>query len=440
MLITNLTGERYEYEIDPKLIEKSLDDSKSSFHCPEMEMYPDMNAHLSEKTGIMPFYHNMGHLFSFQFNIVRQVPIFLVTRQQCLKTFTVGYLGYKDNVTVPLDILPDEISDSEIVDEIEYEDKDPYKGERNRDNRIASCIDLWGLYTREYPNGKHYSIDESHPRIFIWVDKIYNFVKGDSHNYRLLTSKVILHELAHAMMDINLTGGLHHRTNNFNKTFYTLKEESLANAIALTLIKPHISDNDWEFLVSVVKQQPFQYALGLEYLDNHGRVIERSIGEWMHLKECSDYSIKVVKEWIRYVKGKRPLDCGQLELLDRGMWFPDGLFRYPASTGCFYSNHDVAVKVIMEYISNHPSISRAELHVAFPDAINDYFESIIDYPKNKEFHGKNDLNSHTSSVDDDKICDCIDGQIAICDYWHPRSMGKFVDNASTLGYDIESFK
>lgn len=408
-----------------------------------MEMYPDMAAHRSEEAGIMPFYHNMAHSFSSQFNIVRQVPIFLVTKQQCLKTFTVGYLGHKDDVTVPLDILPDEVSDSDIIEGSDYEDVDPYKGERNRDrdNSIASCIDLWGLYTREYPNGRDYSIDESHPRIFIWVDKIYDFVNGDSHNYRLLASQVILHELAHAMMDINLTGGFHHRSNNtFNKTFYTLKEESLANAISLTLIKPHISDIDWNFLVSVVKQQPFQYALGLEYLDRHGRVIERSIDEWMHLKECSRYSKQVVQEWIRYVKGKRPLDCGQLELLDEGMWFPDGLFRYPASTGRFYSNHDVAVKVIMEYISNLPSRSRAALHAAFPDAINDYFESIIDYPKNKEFHGKNHLKSHTRSVDDDKICDCIDGQIAICDYWHPCSMDKFVDNASALGYEIESFK
>lgn len=392
MLITNLTGERYKYEIDPKLIENSMEDSYSTFHCPEMEMYPDMAAHRSDNTGIMPFYHNMAHLFSSQFNIVRQVPIFLVTKQQCLKTFTVGYLGHKDDVTVPLDILPDKVSDSDFIEGSDYEDVDPYKGDRDRDNSIASCIDLWGLYTREYPNGRDYGIDESHPRIFIWVDKIHDFVNGDSHNYRLLASQVILHELAHAMMDINLTGVFHHRSNNkFNKTFYTLKEESLANAISLTLIKPHISDKDWNFLVSVVKQQPFLYALGLEYLDRHGRIIERSIGEWMHLKECSRYSKQVVQEWIRYVKGKRPLDCGQLELLDEGMWFPDGLFRYPASTGRFYSDNDVAVKVIMEYISNHPSISRAELHAAFPDAINDYYEPIIDYPVNTAFHGK-DLN------------------------------------------------
>lgn len=439
MLITNLSGVQGTYDIDPELIEESLDESYSSFRCPEMERYPYKNAHLSEEAGIMPFY--LGYWLPVQFNIVRQVPIFLVSKQQCLKTFTVGYFGYKDDVTVPLDILPDEVSDSDIIEESDYEDVYPYKGERNRDNSIASCIDRWGLYTREYPNGRDYRIDESHPRIFIWVDKIYDFVNGDSHNYWLLASQVILHELAHAMMDINLTGALDYQANNkFNKTFYTLKEESLANAISLTLIKPHISDKDWNFLVSVVKQQPFQYALGLEYLDRHGRVIESSIGKWMLLKECGRYSKQVAEEWIRYVKGKRPLDCGQLELLDEGMWDPDGLFRYPASTGHFYSNRDVAVKVIKDYIVSNPSISRAELHAAFPDAINDHYESIIDYPESTEFHGKNGLNSHTHSVDDDKIFDCIDGKIAICDYWSYYSMDKFVDNASALGYEIERFQ
>lgn len=334
MLITNLTGEREKYEIDPKLIEKSLDVSNSPFHCLDMELYQYMNAHQSGNTSIMPFYQDVTHLFSSQINILKQVPIFFVTKQQCLNTFTVGYFGYKDNLTVPLDIMPNNISDSYIIDEDNYEEIDPYKGERNRNNSIASCIDLWGLYTREYPVGRDYSIDESHPRIFIWVDKIYNIVNGDSHNYILLASQVILHELAHALMDINLTGNFHHRTNyKFNKTFYTLKEESLANAISLTLIKPHISDKNWDFLVSVVKQQPFQYALGLEYLDNNGGIIISSIDKWMNLKRCKHYSTQVQKEWIRYVKGKRPLDCEQLELLDKGMWRSDDLFRYPTLTG-----------------------------------------------------------------------------------------------------------
>lgn len=438
MLLTNLTGERYKYKIDPKLIEKSLDENESGlFHVIESEL--DTYDYRIGKAKIIPFCNNMVYDSDSIFQMFRQVPIFLVTKQQCLKTFTVGYFGHKDDVTVPLDMLPNNVPDSDTIDKSDYEDVDPYRGERNRDYSIVSCIDLWGVYTREYPNRRFYRIDESHPRIFIWVDKIYDFVNGDSHNYRLLASQVILHELAHAMMDINIVGpSIHSSDGKINKTFYTLKEESLANAISLSLIKPYINDNDWNFLVSIVKQQPFQYALGLEYLDNNGRVIRSSIEKWMELKKDCDYSDQVVKEWIRYVKGQRPLDCDQLELLDSTMQSPNYLFRYPALNGRFYDNHDVAVKVIKDYLASHPAISRAESHKAFPDAINDRFEPIIDYPENTKFHDKDSI--HTLSVDGDKIFDCIDGKIAICNFWHPRFMGKFIKNASTLGYEIESFE
>lgn len=451
MLITNLTGERYEYSFDPKLIEKCLDDEGLYIHIPEMEMCLDDKCHWhilpsdgspSKGNEIMPYYYNTAHIYS-QFNIVKQVPIFLVTKEQCWKTFPVGYFGHVDKVTVPFDVLPDDlpsdISGISEDDERIYENIDPYRGERDVEKSIVSSIDLWGIYTREYPQGRPYGIEESHPRIFIWVDKIWEHVKRDERKCQVLVTQVILHELAHAMMDIDLAGSRGGgASNKFGKIFYTLKEESLATAMSLSLIKPHVSNEEWDFLVSVVKQQPFQYALGLDYLDD-GRVVGRSVGEWMHLKECGSCSIQVVKHWIKYILGPRPLDCGQLELLDYGMWCPDDLYRYPATNGHFYDSFGVAVRVIADYIANHPSISRVDLHKAFPNDINDYYESIIDYPNQTEFPGKG-RSSNTRSVDSDKIFACKDGKIAICDYWHPCSMEKFINNATSLNISIERFK
>lgn len=430
MLITNLAGERYEYSFDLKLIEKCLDD-KCHWHILPSEESP------SKGNEIMPYYYNTAHIYS-QFNIFKQVPIFLVTKEQCWKTFHVGYFGHVDKVTVPSDDFPSDISGISEDDERIYENIDPYRGERDVEKSIVSSIDLWGIYTREYPQGRPYGIEESHPRIFIWVDKIWEHVKRDERKCQVLVTQVILHELAHAMMDIDLAGSRGGASNKFGKIFYTLKEESLATAMSLFLIKPHVSNEEWDFLVSVVKHQPFQYALGLDYLDD-GRVVERSVGEWMHLKECGRCSIQVVKQWIKYILGPRPLDYGQLELLDYGMWCPDDLYRYPATNGRFYDSHDVSVRVIAEYINNHPSISRVDLHKAFPNDINDDYESIIDYPDQTEFLGKG-RSSDTRSVDSDKIFACKDGNIAICDYWRPSSMEKFINNATSLNISIERFK
>lgn len=436
MLITNLTDNEFEFPVDTRFVEKCI--NKSEHIIPhELDMFAGMMAHRN-KSNILNFYENDS---MHGLNIIKQVPIFLVTRNDCLKTFKVGYFGHTSDVIVPLDKLPNELPSDEKDWNISDTDNpkvndDIFDGVlKLKELESISCIDLLGIYTRTYPLGRYCGIEESNPQIFIWVDKIWDYVKGDRHLYKVLATQVILHELAHAMMDINLTGYYHKQT--FPPAFYTLKEESLANALSLSMIKSHISTQDWNFLVNFVKKQPFQYALGLDYVDDRGgHLVCRSSGEWIHLKECGSYSIEVVKHWIKYIQGQRPLNLYELEHLDQGMWWPDGLYLYDSK---YYSNHDVCVKVIKDYAKQKgANVSRADMHNAFPDTLNDYFESIIDYPEIQEFHYKED--SHSRPIFEENIIECSDGKIAICDYWHPNSMDAFVNNANRLGIIITTFK
>ena len=92
-----------------------------------------------------------------------------------------------------------------------------------------------------------------------------------------LIRQVLVHELAHAIMDV-------HEYPFFNPDFHLFREESLANALSLYImgkIYKHDSNN-YKFLVEFVSMQPLQYALGLLYNDK--LTITSAMGRWMEIK------------------------------------------------------------------------------------------------------------------------------------------------------------
>lgn len=447
MLITNLTAEPYAYQINDKLIEQCLNAGPSYFNSPDMQEFSrrgDYNQFI--KNDSIPFYSDGSISSMNRFHIVTQIPIFLVSKHQSLKKFTISYFGHQDEITVPMEIFPYELPATveEIINSIasgkynrNKEVADLYGGNLNSDSTTSSCIDYFGLYIRENPSSGIFKLNESHPRIFIWVDRIYEYVHGDHHKYEITTTLSILHELAHAMMDINLTGSVNKNKGINHDAFFYLKEESLAEAIALTLIKPQISEEDWQFVVSLKKGRPFEYALGLEYLDKSGNFIGKSVGEWLRLKETGEYAQNIAEEWIRYIYGQEVHDITQMGLLDRGMRYPEILCRYPAHTGRFYRTLTSPIKIIKDFVRKNPGITRNELHEAFPDNTNHHFKAIIDLPEQEIFKYKN--GTGTRPINPEAIIDCADGQVAVSDYWHPLMMERFIENATRHGISIEMF-
>lgn len=323
MLITNLTGKQSRYAFDPTLIEESLGNIKDKISFDERLFSATIYAGLADvNENYMPFFTNINTYTVV--DIIRQIPIYLITKQQSLKFFDVAFLGYKDHFLVPCHYLDKYIPDCSEIEEEDYKDLDPYIWMMDRHCETTTSIDPWGIYMRDYPTDKsrYCGMDEMHPRIFIWVDKIYDFVQGDTHKYQLLVSNVILHELAHAMIDVNLIGPHIHETHNsFNKTFYILKEESLATAISLSMMQSNISESDWDFLVSAVNQQPFQYKLGLVYQKLPAGALTKSINSWMCIKKSTIYSHTVADEWVKYVCSKCSLLATHIYLLDWDMSF-----------------------------------------------------------------------------------------------------------------------
>ena len=106
----------------------------------------------------------------------------------------------------------------------------------------------------------------------MWVDKI-----KWSGDFIPLIRQVLVHELAHAIMDV-------HEYPFFNPDGHLFREESLANALSLYImgkIYKHDSNN-YKFLVEFVSKQPLQYALGLLYNDK--LTITSAMGRWMEIK------------------------------------------------------------------------------------------------------------------------------------------------------------
>lgn len=435
MFITNLTGDD-KYCFDSHLLEKCLNNSYSHRH---------PYRHIDEKRLIIPFCGEIYRPYE-DLDIIKDIPIYLVAKKQCKKSFQVGYFGHMEDVHVPEDCIKNPVPkewfinkenvkqyDSKICENIHGDNYDVSR--RERELIFADNIDMLGCYIRDYPQNRAYGIEESHPKVFIWVDKIMNCVGGDEDLFVLLTTQVILHEIAHAMMDVHLLGNHNYDpVPNIPEPFYSLKEESLANAISLSMIKPHIDDTEWSYLVGVVNREPFQYALGLDYLDKYGKLFVLCVENWVNIKQYGSYSQKVVDCWMEYIQCLT-IDQYELEQLDSCLDRPNDICRYK---GKYYDWDDVCVEVIKDYAKQNSSISRQEMHAAFPDNINDTYEQIIDYPENTEFKCK--IHYNALSVSKDNIISCRDGEIAVCDYCRGDSIVAFKDNAARIGINIKTFE
>ena len=159
------------------------------------------------------------------------------------------------------------------------------------------CVisDLLGVYVSQFKSKSSTGFAEKKSEIFLWVDKIFWWVDkikrsvGD-YDYKPLIKQVLVHELAHAIMDV-------HEYPFFNPNGHLFREESLANALSLYImgkIYKHDSNN-YKFLVEFVSMQPLQYALGLLYNDK--LTITSAMGRWMEIKAFNAPN-NYLPEWV----------------------------------------------------------------------------------------------------------------------------------------------
>ena len=164
------------------------------------------------------------------------------------------------------------------------------KPEEIRDEN--SIIDLLGAY---YSNRKGDS-----PYIELFLSAIDNSINNDENHFKWLFTKVLIHELAHAALDIfNLEGNnsVIEKIHYFSE-FGRWREESMANAVTLQIIRDYGNKDFYDYATLFMQSQPAEYALGVLLEDFRYWDFRRVFDS----KE-QGVDFKLQQKWLNYVKG-----------------------------------------------------------------------------------------------------------------------------------------
>lgn len=168
-------------------------------------------------------------------------------------------------------------------------------GSPNKED-LSPCMEMLGVYL-----APQIPLSEN-GNIIICPECIEKAIQGcsqanQSSNYELLYLAVETHEYAHALMCPRLDKYELYDKLNAKATYYTLLEESLANAYMLFVMK---KNPDFTFLKAFVNKQPVQYRLGLVLYEKFNfAAIKKYMHTWKHAKRASGW------EWL----AKKIIEC-----------------------------------------------------------------------------------------------------------------------------------
>ena len=209
------------------------------------------------------------------------------------------------------------------------------KPEEIRDEN--SIIDLLGAY---YSNRNGDS-----PYIELFLSAIDNSINNDENHFKWLFTKVLIHELAHAALDIfNLEGNnsVIEKIHYFSE-FGRWREESMANAVTLKIIRDYGNKDFYDYATRFMKSQPAEYALGVlmedvRYLDFISVFNSKKLGVDSNLQQ----------KWLNYVKGTPDWDGlkkWNYMLHRKYVYVFEGKY-YPSEQELVY---DIVEKVLSDY-------------------------------------------------------------------------------------------
>lgn len=393
-----------------------------------------------------------------------QIPIFFVTTDQVGERDSIPLVGREMEVTIPDHQIPyDEMTLKGLKEtpevpperEEDFDQRQINEAEEDRERNKIVCVqpilDLFGVYVSAYSHGSG-GLADYEPRIFIWVDKIWSYTHKEEPDERLAVEKfhallyqVVLHELMHALMDTRLYLDRYHAHYPFSydtSQLYRLREETLAEALSLVLVREVISESMWDYLLSNTRGNSLPYRLGADYADRY--VLGRAVFNWMETKRWDrDRLCKpLYDDWCDYVFSSTPLDSSQLRIYEEGFG-SENVYRYRESLNSaetiLYTQEGLVLQVIKDYMEEHQGITRSELMEAFPSDLNADYVTLINYPESNAFKTHSSSYEDGRPVYDDCILQCSDGQVAVSDYWSLESMTNFVEHARKLGFKIKTF-
>ena len=268
--------------------------------------FPADESYYAEQLELMvPYSNKFKSLFAKSSvdvsKLLNSIPVFLV--ESSMYDEYVAVPRCQCSIRVPADqsvslVDNEEFDIDDWASKKEGDEDDP----RKRISKSISIIDLLGVYV--YTN-EHDIIPR---RIFIWMNKIVDVAEKQSSikseiapNARALFYLVLYHEMAHALMDVELYGV--HPVPNFSYAQdypYRYIEEAYANALSLKVLmdKDHpIRSKQQTFIEHFVKSQAPGYSEGWE-LYKEGNI---EINQWMGLKVLFNYEFALqLKDWWKY--------------------------------------------------------------------------------------------------------------------------------------------
>ena len=160
------------------------------------------------------------------------------------------------------------------------------------ENKSREEGDLLGMY---HP-------DKNNPYIELYMQDIWDAAKANELHYKWLLTKVLIHELAHAALDVyNLENGKYideKEEVKYSTKFGKWREESMANAITLRIIREFDDTAFYAYAKEFMLHQPDRYALGV-LLENFEDLDFDSVLEAKYM----GVPVNFAEEWKAYVQG-----------------------------------------------------------------------------------------------------------------------------------------
>ena len=290
------------------------------------------------------------------------------------------------------------------------------KPEEIRDEN--SIIDLLGAY---YSNRKGDS-----PYIELFLSAIDNSINNDENHFKWLFTKVLIHELAHAALDIfNLernNSSVKEKIQYFSK-FGRWREESMANAVTLRIIRDYGNKDFYDYATQFMQSQPAEYALGV-LMEDFGYWDFRSVFD--SKEQGVDYNLQ--QKWLNYVKGTP--DWNGLEKWNDML---DSKYVY-VFEGKYYDMedelvYDIVEKVLSDYEhQNDGKMPFATFSTLFPNI--KISGTNMAYEPAQKVVGDSDYK---------KEFELDDGNYSLYRYWDNESLHKFID-MDKLNVNIIEYK
>lgn len=289
-------------------------------------------------------------------------------------------------------------------------DSRPERGEE------GGIVDPLGAY---YPNRNN-----DNPYIELYMSNIDSQAGNDNLHFKWLFTTVLIHELAHAAMDIFNHVHCHLTVEKvqYFTPFGKWREESMANAVALRIIRDYGDKKFYDYAKQYMRSQPAEYALGV-LMEDFGYLDFRSVVDG----KVHGVHQNLQSEWLKYVK-ENPTSS-ELKRWNEILFYAT-IYKYKTR---YYTDHqDLVLDIVKDYIQKQGSLSFKHLCDVFP---NVKVQSKTAYCPLTAV-----LNDSQFFTEPGQVLHLSDGDYALYKYWYNDDLNNFLSIAQKQGFTIDMIK